>query len=494
MKTALILYPNQLFVQQALPQVDTIILVEDPLYFGVDQQYPRRLHKQRLILYRASMRRYIEEVLWPANYEVEYINLDVFMTSADVLDKVAGFDKVMVFEPVDEILTKRLLAGRRERGEGPDLEFLPTPNFYLQDHEIRGFFGADHRKSFEEFYQWQRERFNILIGEDYKPVGGTWMFEGKTQAKLPNGEVPPSFGVFGDNDYVKEAISYVEGHFPNNPGSTDFIWPTNHHEAALWLDDFVQNRLDKFGSYKDMLDGQAAWLYHSALSSSLNTGLLSPQQVVTAALQHHQANPVELASLETFVRMVLGQREFTRAQYSLRADALRKSNVFKGQRKLTNAWFTGNLGIPPFDDMVKKLQAHAYAHHSERLMIAANLMTLCEISPDDAHRWFSELFIDANDWVTVPSVYDLSQFADGGNPRPHITASNYILQNSNYERGLWTDVWDGLYWRFIEKNADLIKHNPRLRPVIQRMHRLDPDHRRVISYRAEDFLNAHTVQ
>jgi deoxyribodipyrimidine photolyase-related protein len=494
MKTALILYPHQLFPREVLPEVDTIVLVEEPLYFGVDQQHPKRLHKQKLVLHRASMQRYAEEVLWPAKFDVDYVNLDVFMASGDVLDRVAKFEKVYVFDPVDDVLTKRLLAARRERGEATALEFLQSPNFYLQDQEVRQYFTDSHRKPFEDFYQWQRERFNILIDENYKPVGGRWSFNDQTHEKLPKGQDLPSFGAFGDNKFVHEAVSYVQEHFPNNPGGTEFIWPTNHAEAAIWLDDFISNRLDLFGPYQDALDGHAAWLYHSALSSSLNTGLLSPQQVVSAVLNRDKKQAVGLPSLEGFISHILGQREFMRGQYAVRADALRKSNIFKHHRKMSNAWYSGNLGIPPYDDMVKKVQRNGYAHHNERLMVAGNLMLLCEISPDDMYRWFSELFVDAVDWAVVPNVYDLGQFADGGALKPHVTASNYILQTSNYERGLWSDIWDGLYWRFIEKNSDIIKHNPRLRPMVQRLERLDPDHRRVISYRAEDFLNKFTVQ
>ena len=495
MKTVLILYPHQLYPVEMLPKADSVVLVEEPLYFGVDAQYPMKLHKQKLILHRASMRRYVEEVLYPAGFQVDYVELDVFMTSGDVLDRVRKYEKAYIFDPVDEVLSKRLLAARRERGEGPAIEFLQSPNFYLQDAEVRQYFGDTHDQLFADFYQWQRERFNVLIDESYKPAGGKWSFEDDGRQKLPKDHQLPTFGVFGSNTHVDAAVRYVNDHFPNNPGSTDFIWPTNHQEAAAWLDDFMAHRLDLFQPYQDVIDGKAAWIYHSALSSSLNIGLLSPQQVVQAALKRDKDNPVGLPSLESFIRNVLGWREFVRGEYVVRGDKIRTQNAFKHQRKLTAAWYNGNLGIPPFDDVSKKVHAHAYAHHNERLTVAGNLMLLSEIHPDEVKKWFSEMFIDAYDWVVTPNVYSMSQFADGGAmaARPYISASSHILQVSSYERGYWSDIWDGLYWRFIEKNNDLIKHNPHLRPMVQRLERLDPDHRRIISYRAEDFLNKFTV-
>jgi deoxyribodipyrimidine photolyase-related protein len=491
MKSALILYPHQLYPADQLPKVDTVILVEEPLYFGVDQEYPKRLHKQKLVLHRASMRRYVGEVLWPAGFDVDYVELGGLLYSGEVLERTRKFDHVYIIDPVDDVLIKRLLQARRDQGNLPALEFLPNPGFYLKDPEVRQYFEARHHNPFGEFYQWQRERFNILIGDDYKPVGGAWSLEAQSPEKVPSDQPLPSFAVFGGDKHVADAVKYIEDQFPDNPGSTDFIWPTNHSEARQWLQDFVEHRLDKFGHYELALDGQAAWLYHSALSSSLNIGLLNPQEVIEVALHRHAKNPVNLASLESFIRHILGWREFARGQYLVRHQQMRGSNPFRHQRKLTAEWYSGQLGLPPFDDMVRKVNAHAYAHGAERLMIAGSLMLLAEIHPDEMFRWFGDLFIDAYDWAMIPSVYALSQFASG-EAVPVITASNYILQMSNYQRGDWADTWDGLFWRFVEKHRTVLAKNPRMRAMVQRLDRLDPDRKRIIGYRADDFLRQFT--
>lgn len=491
MKNALILYPHQLFPIDELPDVHTVVVVEEPLFFGVDQENQIKLHKQKLILHRASLRRYVEETLWPAKYEVDYVELDVFMKSGDILDKVKNFDHIYIFDPVDEVLTERLLQARRERESGPPVEFLPSPNFYLKEQEAREYLGG-HHKSFESFYQWQRERFNILIGENYKPVGGKWILESKKTGKLEPDQTLPSFAVFGDNKHVHDAVKWVNEHFPDNPGSTDFIWPSNHDEATTWLEDFIENRLDHFGLYEDLIDSKAPWLFHSGLSSSLNIGLLSPTEVVEAALYRHEKRPVDLPNLEAFIRQVLGWREYTRGLYVMDGATMRADETLKHQRRLTAAWYDGSLGIPPFDDLAKKLSSHGYAHSVERLMIAGNLMVLAEIHPEDVRRWFSQLFIDSYEWVMLPNVYALTQFNDASST-VSINPSNAVLQLSDYERGEWSNVWDGLYWRFVEKHQDEFKHNPSMRTVVQRLERLDPDQRRIIHYRAEDFLNNFTT-
>lgn len=494
MKSALILYPNQLFPADQLPDVHTVILVEEPLFFGVDQQQPLRLHKQKLIHHFASMRRYVEEVLWPAGYEVDYVELDVFMSTGDILEKAKRFEHLYIFEPTDEVMARRLLKARREKDKLPVIEFLPNPNFYLKDQDVRQYFNERHKHLFEDFYQWQRERFDILIGGDYKPVGGKWLLD-KEKSKQPSREhALPNFAVYGGNQFVAEAAQRVEAHFPDNPGSTNFVWPTNHEEADAWLQDFVNNRLDGFSEHAETIDAKAPWLYHSALSACLNTGLLSPQQAVSAALSRHQKHPVNLASLELFVRHILGWREFMRGIYLVNNEGLKKNNGFNHQRRLTAEWYDGTTGIVPFDDMVSKLKTHAYVHQAERFRIAANLMVLCEIHPDDMQQWFGSLFIDAYEWVLIPNIYAVNNFVHGATwaNRPCISSSNTILQISDYERDEWSDIWDGLFWRFIEKHRSVLSKHPSLRMMVQRLDRLDADRRRIIGYRADDFLNQFT--
>lgn len=493
MKSVLLLYPHQLYPLSDLPKVDTVLFIEEPLYYGVDQEFPARLHKQKLILHRSSMRRYTEEVLWPAGFKVDYVDLDVFMKTGDVLDRVSKAEQIFVIDPTDDIITKRLLQARRERENLPNLTFLPSPNFYLKESEVRQYFGERHKHAFEDFYQWQRERFNVLIADDYKPVGGKWMIEA-VHKKLSADISLPSFSAYGDNKYVTDATVWANEHFPDNPGSSDFMWPTNHEEAHAWLADFVENRLDDFGTYEEVLDSRSPWLFHSLLQGSLNIGLLKPQEVIDAALKRHASRPVPLPSLESFIRLVLGWREYIRGLYLNQRVPMRDQNVFKHHRKLTSAWYNGTTGLPPLDDMVNKLLNHSYAHSAERFMIASNLMILCEIQPEQVYRWFGELFIDSYDWTVVPNIYEVSQFADSTLVNcAYIGPSNDILDVSDYERGDWSDIWDGLFWRFVEKNQAVLNKNARMRVMVQRLNRLDADRKRIIYYRAEDFLNQHTT-
>ncbi|MFN9878524.1 MAG: cryptochrome/photolyase family protein, partial [Planctomycetota bacterium] len=113
-------------------------------------------------------------------------------------------------------------------------------------------------------------------------------------------------------------------------------------------------------------------------------------------------------------------------------------------------------------------------HHIESLMILGTFMMLCEIEPDEVYRWFMELFVDAYDWVMVPNVYGMSQHADGGlmTTKPYISGSAYVLKMSNFKRGPWCEIWDGLYWRFIDKHRSFFASNPRMSVMAKQCERM----------------------
>ncbi len=501
MGTALILYPNQLFDVEFLPKVQRVYLVEEPLLFGTDKERPMSFHKQRLVLLRASMRRYAEEVLWPNGYDVDYIESsdDVVSDTAVVKAAFEGASEIFVFDPIDDLLWSRIESASQALEVHVPLRKIENPNFYLKHKDIEAYFNGKEKHSFDDFYQYQRERFDVLIDKDYHPVGGKWSYDEDAQKKLPKDIVLPGFQSYGDNDFVREAVTYVELKFPNNPGRTDtFMWPTNHAESKAWLKDFFVNRLGNFGSYQDAIDSRGVWLFHGALSPLLNCGLLQPQEVIDDVLDFCATTKkqVPIASLEGFIRQILGWREYVRGVYVARGSKMRGMNSLGNHRRLTSAWYDGTTGIKPVDDVIRKSTDFSYAHHTERLMVVGNFMLLCDIHPDDVYKWFMSFYIDSYDWVAVPNVYGVSQFADGGAivAKPSICASNHILAMSSYEKEPWCDIWDGLYWRFVDAHRMMLKKNPRVGGLlIGRYDKMDSARKRIIGYRAQDFLDAMTI-
>ena len=151
-ESALLLYPHQLFAVEHLPKVDIVYVIEDPLFFGTDVEYPVAFHKQKLILHRASMRRYVEEQLWANEIDVEYLELADIQNSGEVLSHAqkAGAEIVYMFDVCDFALETRLQEALSINVEAPfELRVLPSPSFMLKKGEVEEFFAnkSNHLKS-----------------------------------------------------------------------------------------------------------------------------------------------------------------------------------------------------------------------------------------------------------------------------------------------------------------------------------------------------------
>ena len=493
-KAASLIYPHQLYADNPVIYKGRLhILIEDILYFG-DSRYPIKFHKQKLMLHRATMKRYQDEVLGAGRYQYRYIEYgDIDDRLGYVFEQLAneGYDEIHVVDPTDYMLERRI---RRYCNEyNFDLRWYESPNFVTTTEQIEEFYADKDNNDFyqTDFYIWQRKRLNILVTDNNKPIGGKWSYDADNRQKLKKGVTLPDEPTGRDNDYIREARQYIETNFPDNPGQTEpFIYPTNHAEAADWLENFVQVKLDDFGQYQDAITTRGNFLFHSLLSSSLNIGLLDPMQVIETITNYYKNNTVRYASVEGFVRQVIGWREFMRAIYLRAGTQERTDNFWSNQRDLDERWYTGETGIPPIDDAIKKANQYAYNHHIERLMLLGNFMLLCEVHPDNVYRWFMEMFIDSYDWVMVPNVYGMSQYADGGliTTKPYISSSNYVRKMSDYSKGDWATIWDGLYWRFIHKHVDFFKGNPRLAVMTSHLNRMDEEKLQGHLDVANDFL------
>jgi deoxyribodipyrimidine photolyase-related protein len=211
----------------------------------------------------------------------------------------------------------------------------------------------------------------------------------------------------------------------------------------------------------------------------LNIGLLTPQYVLDKAISYANEHNVPMNSLEGFVRQILGWREFIRASYEVDGNKMRQQNFFKHTRSLPAAYWDGTTGLAPVDHAINNALQYGYNHHIERLMVMGNVMLLSQIDPHDVYRWFMGMYIDAYDWVMVPNVYGMSQFADGGSfaTKPYISGANYIKKMSDYKTGDWEQTWTALYWNFINTHLDVFKSNHRMSMMPRLLEKMDPDTR-----------------
>jgi deoxyribodipyrimidine photolyase-related protein len=324
-------------------------------------------------------------------------------------------------------------------------------------------------------------------------VGGKWNFDQENRKKVPKAMLGnlPALPLPEYDAIDRTAREHVLAHYLDHPGSLDALYfPTSHEQAIGWLDDFLENRFSLFGDYEDaMVEGQN-WLWHSVLTPMLNTGLLTPRLILDRTVRYADRSEVPLNALEGFIRQVIGWREFMRATYDDLGVSMRTTNHWGHRRHLPASFYEGTTGVLPVDDVIERVRTSGYCHHIERLMVLGGFMFLCEIDPDDIYRWFMEMFVDSYDWVMVPNVYAMSQHADGGQitTKPYFSGSSYIRKMSNYPRGEWAEIWDGLYWRWIWKHCEKLAKNPRWAMMCAMVRKMDRAKRTAHLQRAEKYL------
>ncbi len=486
-----LVFPHQLFQNNpALDKIRPVYLVEEFLFF---KQY--NFHKQKIAFHRASMKSY-ELDLTSAGYKVNYINATD--ANADISKlmlhlSAAGVQTIYFADPSDNWLSKKINTSAVNCGI--TIEQFENPLFLNSKEDLAAFFRSDKKKFFQtSFYKSQRKKWNILIDENEQPVGDQWSFDADNRKKYPKSKTPPAVQFPATNSIWKEALSYTNTHFSDNLGKLgeEPLYPFSKEEAHNWLNQFLEQRFLEFGSYEDAIVKEELILHHSLLSPLINAGILHPKAVIDQALKFANEAKVPLNSTEGFVRQIIGWREFTRGMYEVKGSFSRTRNFWGFTRKIPSSFYNGTTGILPVDITIKKVLETGYCHHIERLMVLGNFMLLCQFDPDEVYRWFMELFIDAYDWVMVPNVYGMSQFADGGTfaTKPYISGSNYLRKMSNYPKGEWVTVWDGLFWNFMDQERDFFLSNPRLSMLVRNFDKMSPEKKEGHLQTAAKFLDS----
>jgi len=410
-----ILFPNTLFDIKYLDKSKDYVLYEHPSFFS-------RVHINKLILHRSTMK-YYYDYLKQYNFKIKYVSA-----------KPKNITEM--FDPVDKILEK----------EYSNVIIHKSPMFLHSIEDLKDYSGKLFHNSFK---LWSINKLN-LKGLDKS-------YDVNNRKKIKELPVIIHYNV-GNSRYVNEAKEYVKK-FKTYGYSGNFVYPTTHKEAKELLIHFLKYKLSNFGEYQDaiVLEDDLI-LYHSFLSSSLNIGLITPEDVIKETVQIKDKVPIQ--SYEGFLRQIVGWREYMRYIYVYHYDVMTKSNHFENKVKLPLGWYNNNFktGILPIDNCLEKVKKYGYLHHIERLMILLNYMTLKEYDPKDIYKWFlSCVSIDAYDWVMATNIYIFSYAWKPASRKPYLSSSNYILKMSNYKKDSWCDEWDKLYHNFINKKKEKLK-------------------------------------
>jgi deoxyribodipyrimidine photolyase-related protein len=441
------------------------------------------------------MREYKDEM--SSSYNMHYNDFDggfekSFKTKLEQTILDLKPNKIFVYEVEDKDVESMLLSSIDR--QTTEFEILQSPMFMFSRSYFDEYQGGKKNLLLENFYRKTRKELDILM-DDGKPIGGQWNYDELNRKKIPKGLEIPESKIYA-SEHLRQVNELIDNEFADSPGTTtEKFWiPFKRKDALKYLDDFLKVKFELFGPYEDAIYENHNFLFHSAISPLLNIGLLTPGEVIEKAIIFSTKNNTSLNSVEGFVRQIMGWREFIRGVYHTRGHKQIGQNFFKNERKLTKDWYEGTTGIDPLDNAIKLTLEHGYTHHINRLMVISNIMNLSGIHPDEIYRWFMEMFVDSSEWVMVPNVYGMGTYADGGvfSTKPYICGSSYIMKMSNFKKGPWCDIVDGLYWSFIKNNLDYFKTNPRLAVMPRALERLKPERTELIFSAANKFIEEKT--
>ena len=463
-----VVYPHQLFdifKHPALQPDRAVYLVEEPLLLTHNP-----IHRQKLILHKLSMDAY-EHCLQKNGYAVSRLTINEHPNTTDVFKRLTqdGVTAVHIADTTDDYLEQAITTSGLAR------IWYESPLFILPKAEACERYQKSKR-FMATFYKRLRRDRQILLEKDGTPTGKKWSFDAENRLPLPEHIPVPSDPPFKTNSSITTAITWCESVPAEQYGQPGCWLPYTHAGAKAWLDTFLAQRLNDFGPYEDAISTRGTLLFHSSLSPLLNIGLLTPDDVLDAILTYHQTHTVRLSSVEGVIRQILGWREFIRASYEVDGRKQRSSNFFKHTRSLPHSAWSGKTNIIPLDRTIERCLTYGYTHHSERLMVAGNFFLLNQTHPDTVYCWFMSMYIDAYDWVMVPNVYGMSQYADGGlfATKPYISGSNYLRKMSDYPAGDWEDLWTDLYWHFLATHQQALGDNHRMRIPLHSLKKQSP--------------------
>lgn len=465
-------------LEHADPATHRILMVE-----SIAKIVSKRWHRQRAHFVVTSMRRFADELVG-AGFEVDYRHSPSL--AAGHRDHVEQFapDEVVATEPAswDGLDMLRVLG----------VSTVRSNQFLCHYDDFADWAGDRAHLRMEDFYRTQRRRLGYLMDRDGEPVGGRWNFDDENREPPPkDGSTPwesPQTTRLDELD--RRVLADLEDAAAEHGGELwgaepDGTWATSRRAALSRLRHFVDDVLPRFGPHEDAMVARSWHVAHSVLSPYMNVGLLLPDEVCDAVQEAYDDGHVPLNSAEGFIRQVIGWREYVWGVYWLWMPDYRSANALGADRPIPPV-FTGHAGTEMncVSTCMSTLHDRAYNHHIQRLMVLGNLALLHGVDPWATTTWMWSTFIDGAEWVMLPNVIGMSQWADGGRmaTKPYAAGGNYIDKMSDYCAGCRFDrrqrVGDDacpfttLYWDFLARHHERLVTNPRIARQVRAAERL----------------------
>lgn len=468
----------------ALGGADRVVVVESEAKL---RSLP--FHRQKLHLVLTAMRKFAAE-LGERGIEVDYRRCG---SLAEGLDEHRA-----AHEPARVVALEPNSLGGRSLLKRLDVQLVPGTLFLTHPDEFAEW--AEGRKllRMEDFYRSQRRRHEVLMDGD-EPAGGRWNYDPENRKPPPASTRPPRPYRPREDDIdqaVRRDLDRMDLDTFGEDGPR--LWAASHEEAKRALGRFVETRLADFGPWQDaMLEGEP-FMWHSMISPALNLGLLDPLDCVRAAEAAYRDGGAPIASVEGFVRQVIGWREYVWGMYWLEGARWDRMNALRADRELPEALWSGETDMRCISKTVSSLRETGYSHHIERLMIFGNLMLLTGTEPREAFDWFHGCFVDGYEWVMAPNVLGMATYADGGRmmSKPYAAGGRYVHRMSDHcgECRFRPDLRTGdeacpfsaMYWDFLDRNQDRLAGNPRMKLPLRNLAGIDAEELGEIKARARD--------
>ncbi|AQU67465.1 cryptochrome/photolyase family protein [Streptomyces niveus] len=478
----------------------------DPRHGGPDARAPlimiearsvlrrRRFHRAKAHLVLSAMRHRAAEL----GDRVTYVRAETY---AEGLERALGHpssrsaqegrsgSRLTVCHPT----SRRALDFARTR-EG--VEVLPAKGFMVSHDDFAGWAGRGGGQGLrlEGFYRWVRGRHDLLMDGD-EPVGGRWNLDHDNREPPPRGQ--DTLDVRRPwqprEDAIDEEVRHDLDRWERD-GDVSFVgrdgprrFPATRREALSALRHFITHRLPDFGSQEDAMLAADPVMSHSLLSAPLNLGLLDPAECVERAERAHRAGDAPLNSVEGFVRQIAGWREYVWHLYWHFGEDYRHRNALRHTTPLPD-WFldldadavTANC----LSTVLAQVRDTGWTHHIPRLMVLGSRALQDGWDPAAVTDWFHRCFVDGYDWVMLPNVVGMSQYADGGlmTTKPYTSGGAYIHRMSDLcgpcayrptdRTGDRACPYTAGYWAFLHRHRDRLAANHRMARAVKGLDRL----------------------
>jgi deoxyribodipyrimidine photolyase-related protein len=460
-------------------------------------------HKKSIVLILSAMRHFAES-LRAAGWTVDYARLEDKGAPATFSDMVAAAvkrrkpKKIVIVEPGDWTVLEEAKSWSDRFGLSVDI--LDDDRFIASHADFDAWAMGKKVLRMEFFYREMRRKTGLLM-EEGEPAGGQWNFDHDNRKPANSGARFPGPMRFKPDETTRAVIDLVNDRFTEHFGQAEPFWfATTADDAEKALAHFIKTGLAGFGDTQDAMLADERFLNHAVLSIYMNIGLLDPLDVCRRAEDAWRKGKAPLNAVEGFIRQIIGWREYIRGVYWREGPDYVRRNALGASRKLPWFYWSGDTNMACIRAVVAQTQEEAYAHHIQRLMVTGTFALIAGVDPYEVHRWYQAVYADAFDWVEVPNVIGMSQFADGGllASKPYAASGAYINRMSDYCGGCRYKVakkteddacpFNALYWDFIARHEKRFEGNPRMATIYASWRKMAPAQRTALQRKAAALL------